>query len=141
MQSKPLLLNSIHCNPCRPWQFTVAGGDAYVRVYDRRKAEAASWSAEGEEQDAAASTRNFAAALATPVRPLGPSPPAFCCKTPGASLLKVGAVNWLQPDAARSCHPGGHTQLGLNIVFHPHFLKATTIRQHNAKLDFHCRNL
>lgn len=70
--SKPLLLNSIHCNPCRPWQFTVAGGDAYVRVYDRRKAEAASWSAEGEEQDAAASTRNFAAALATPIRKLAP---------------------------------------------------------------------
>ncbi len=67
MQAKPLSLNSIHCNPCRPWQFTVAGGDAYVRVYDRRKAEAASCSAEEEQGDAAASTRSFAAALATPV--------------------------------------------------------------------------
>lgn len=68
MQSKALVLNSIHCNPCRPWQFTVAGGDAYVRVYDRRKAEAASCSAAGEE-DVTASTRSFAAALATPVSP------------------------------------------------------------------------
>lgn len=67
MQAKPLVLNSIHCNPCRPWQFAVAGGDAYVRVYDRRKAEAASCSAEEEEGDPAASTRSFAAALATPV--------------------------------------------------------------------------
>ena len=69
MQSKPLVLNSIHCNPCRPWQFTVAGGDAYVRVYDRRKAEAASCCGAGEEEDATASTRSFAAALATPVSP------------------------------------------------------------------------
>ena len=69
VQSKALVLNSIHCNPCRPWQFTVAGGDAYVRVYDRRKAEAASCSAAGEEEDATASTRSFAAALATPVSP------------------------------------------------------------------------
>lgn len=67
MQARPLSLNSIHCNPCRPWQFTVAGGDAYVRVYDRRKAEAASCSGEEEQGDAAASTRSFAAALATPV--------------------------------------------------------------------------
>lgn len=67
VQARPLSLNSIHCNPCRPWQFTVAGGDAYVRVYDRRKAEAASCSGEEEQGDAAASTRSFAAALATPV--------------------------------------------------------------------------
>lgn len=67
VQAKPLVLNSIHCNPCRPWQFTVAGGDAYVRVYDRRKAEAASCSGEGDEGDPTASTRSFAAALATPV--------------------------------------------------------------------------
>lgn len=70
--ARPLSLNSIHCNPCRPWQFTVAGGDAYVRVYDRRKAEAASCSGEEEQGDAAASTRSFAAALATPVRKLAP---------------------------------------------------------------------
>ena len=75
MQAKPLVLNSIHCNPCRPWQFAVAGGDAYVRVYDRRKAEAASCSAEEEEEDPAASTRSFAAALATPVSPPSPPPP------------------------------------------------------------------
>ena len=68
MQAKPLVLNSIHCNPCRPWQFTVAGGDAYIRVYDRRKAQAASCSAEEDEEDSSASTRSFAAALATPVR-------------------------------------------------------------------------
>ncbi|KAL3160011.1 hypothetical protein ABBQ38_010398 [Trebouxia sp. C0009 RCD-2024] len=72
--AKPLVLNSIHCNPCRPWQFTVAGGDAYVRVYDRRKAEAASCSAsaDGEENDPEATTRSFATALATPVRKLAP---------------------------------------------------------------------
>ena len=69
MQAKPLVLNSIHCNPCRPWQFTVAGGDAYVRVYDRRKAEAASCSGAEAEEDATANTRSFAAALATPVSP------------------------------------------------------------------------
>ena len=67
MQVTPLVLNSIHCNPCRPWQFAVAGGDAYVRVYDRRKAQAAGCSAEEDEGDPHASTRSFAAALATPV--------------------------------------------------------------------------
>ena len=45
----------------------MAGGDAYVRVYDRRKAQAASCSAE-DEGDPTAGTRSFAAALATPVR-------------------------------------------------------------------------
>ena len=30
-------LNSIHCNPMRPWQFAVAGGDDYVRIYDQRR--------------------------------------------------------------------------------------------------------
>ncbi|KAK9823322.1 hypothetical protein WJX72_001905 [[Myrmecia] bisecta] len=31
-------LNSIHCNPMRAWEFTVAGGDQYVRVFDMRRA-------------------------------------------------------------------------------------------------------
>ena len=87
MQAKPLVLNSIHCNPCRPWQFTVAGGDAYVRVYDRRKAEAASCSGAGEEEDATASTKSFAAALATPVSPPAPCPAPLQHLSPLALFL------------------------------------------------------
>lgn len=68
LQTRPLGLNSIHCNPARPWQFAVAGSDAYVRVYDRRKAAAASG---GDEEDGAEptpqQTRSYATALATPV--------------------------------------------------------------------------
>lgn len=70
LQTRPLSLNSIHCNPARPWQFVVAGGDAYVRVYDRRKAAAASCSEQSEASGVDSNmqqNRNYAAALATPV--------------------------------------------------------------------------
>ena len=30
-------LNSIHCNPARPWQFVLGAGDEVVRVYDQRR--------------------------------------------------------------------------------------------------------
>lgn len=71
-QDRPLSLNSIHCNPARPWQFAVAGGDQFVRVYDRRKAASVS-SAEATASEAAnldnpiQQNKNYAAALATPV--------------------------------------------------------------------------
>ena len=99
MQARPLSLNSIHCNPCRPWQFTVAGGDAYVRVYDRRKAEAASCSGEEEQGDAAASTRSFAAALATPV-----SLQSACRHTHHDSVDSVGCHHQCFPATTTWCH-------------------------------------
>lgn len=34
---KTIELNSIACNPLRPWQFAVGGGDEYVRIYDQRR--------------------------------------------------------------------------------------------------------
>lgn len=98
MQARPLSLNSIHCNPCRPWQFTVAGGDAYVRVYDRRKAEAASCSGEEEQGDAAASTRSFAAALATPVSS------SACRHTDHDSLNSVGCQQQCFPATNTWCY-------------------------------------
>lgn len=72
LQTRPLSLNSIHCNPARPWQFAVAGGDAYVRVYDRRMAAAVTSAAQPAAEAAgddytAQQNRNYAAALATPV--------------------------------------------------------------------------
>lgn len=38
LQMDRLSLNSIHCNPLRPWQFVVGGSDIFARVYDQRRA-------------------------------------------------------------------------------------------------------
>lgn len=37
LQTDRISLNSIHCNPLRPWQFVVGGSDIFARVYDQRR--------------------------------------------------------------------------------------------------------
>lgn len=34
---REIALNSIHCNPAKPWQFVLGGGDEIVRIYDQRR--------------------------------------------------------------------------------------------------------
>ena len=58
LQTDRLSLNSIHCNPLRPWQFVVAGSDIYARVYDQRRSLTSA---------SASTTTSMAAAMADPV--------------------------------------------------------------------------
>lgn len=62
MQMDRLSLNSIHCNPLRPWQFVVGGSDIFARVYDQRRSLSPS-------AGASATPASSAAAMAEPVSP------------------------------------------------------------------------
>ncbi len=57
-QMRLLDLNSIDINPMRPWQFAVAGGEEWVRIYDQRRPTSST---------SAARARGGAMSLAQPV--------------------------------------------------------------------------
>jgi len=91
VQAEKLQLNSIHCNPLRPWQFVVGGSDIFARVYDQRRS--LTTSAPSTYQPA-----YTAAAIASPVPPpplFSSFHPLFSSKDPiwdeVSGLLRIGA--------------------------------------------------